>query len=391
MVSSCCSACSKCNRVDPADAVDICSARALCVDVSRAMCGEDCSCVIPRSAFGGYACAGWRASAWVGCRALVGQLRPMDMEQVVVATDTRGRSHDGAGMRPERFGPLSHLSLRPCPQALARFTATAMRRVRAIGAHLRPQPCAAEKAEVLADVREGAGTLTLNRPSALNALTAEMCRSLERHLRSWRAPGGEVRVVLLKSASGKAFSAGGDVKACSVDARASGEGPDVQFRAEYELMHWVRSSPVPQVALVDGVVMGCGAGLAINGAFRVVTERASFAMPEGAIGFFPDVGANWWLPRIPIPGAGCYIALTGVRLSAVDMICAGPAGEPGHLAPSPPPPPLRLQQWSHGLWQDKRHCRVRLSGPYLRAGRSFRLPQTPIVSIMVCVQTRTLT
>lgn len=178
--------------------------------------------------------------------------------------------------------------------------------------------------DVVADVAEGVGTIVLNRPEALNALSGRMCREIERHIRAWASPSSGVRLAVVRaSAGGRAFSAGGDVKDCSLDGRAGGEGPDAQFRAEYELMHWIRASPVPQVAFMDGITMGCGAGLAINGSYRVATERTVFAMPETSIGFFPDVGANWWLPRVTQPGAGLYVALTGNRLNASDLVHLG--------------------------------------------------------------------
>jgi enoyl-CoA hydratase len=94
------------------------------------------------------------------------------------------------------------------------------------------------------------------------------------------------------------------------------------FREEYRLNHLIHHYKKPYIALLDGVTMGGGVGLSIHGSIRVATERTLFAMPETAIGLFPDVGGSYFLPRLP-GGVGLYLALTGQRLTAADCLYAG--------------------------------------------------------------------
>lgn len=94
------------------------------------------------------------------------------------------------------------------------------------------------------------------------------------------------------------------------------------FREEYRLNNQIGSMAIPYVALLNGIVMGGGVGLSVHGAYRVATEKAVFAMPETAIGFFPDVGGSHFLPRLP-GKLGIYLALTGARLHGRDLFKAG--------------------------------------------------------------------
>jgi enoyl-CoA hydratase len=96
------------------------------------------------------------------------------------------------------------------------------------------------------------------------------------------------------------------------------------WRDEYELNTAIKHYPKPYVALIDGIVMGGGVGVSIHGSHRVAGDRYQFAMPEVGIGFFPDVGATWFLPRLP-GEIGTYCALTGERLKAADAVAAGVA------------------------------------------------------------------
>src|SRR6187455_1854998 len=175
--------------------------------------------------------------------------------------------------------------------------------------------------EILFDRRGTAGLVTLNRPQALNAVTLGMVRAFTRQLKEWQADPAVTRVVLT-AAGGRAFSAGGDIRAL-YDAGTSGRHDEMLafYSEEYVLNTTIKYYPKPYVALIDGIVMGGGVGLSVHGSHRVAGDRFSFAMPEVSIGFFPDVGATWFLPRLP-DELGAYCALTGERLGADDGVAA---------------------------------------------------------------------
>jgi enoyl-CoA hydratase len=175
--------------------------------------------------------------------------------------------------------------------------------------------------EILFERRGAAGLVTLNRPSALNAVTLGMVRAFTSQLKEWRDDPSITRIVLT-AAGGRAFSAGGDIRAL-YDAGTSGRyGEMLSFYGEeYVLNTMIKHYPKPYVALIDGIVMGGGVGLSVHGSHRVAGDRFSFAMPEVGIGFFPDVGATWFLPRLP-GELGVYCALTGERLNADDGVAA---------------------------------------------------------------------
>jgi enoyl-CoA hydratase len=166
------------------------------------------------------------------------------------------------------------------------------------------------------------GRLLLDRPRALNALDLPMIHRLGAALSTWRERP-EVHAVVVESASDRAFCAGGDIRAVRTHALA-GESADVErfFADEYALNAAIADFPKPYVALIDGICMGGGIGISVHGAIRVATEHAVFAMPETAIGFFPDIGATYILPRLP--GAlGLYLGLTGTRMTGADAVHAG--------------------------------------------------------------------
>lgn len=162
--------------------------------------------------------------------------------------------------------------------------------------------------------------VTLNRPAALNTLSLAIYRRFDPALAAWTADPS-VKAVVVRGAGGRAFSAGGDVVAIHA-ARAERGGQDDFFREEYALVRRVARFPKPYVALMDGITMGGGAGIAVNGRFPVATGRTLFAMPEVQIGLFPDVGATRFLNRAP-GRIGLYLALTGRRLGAADMLYGG--------------------------------------------------------------------
>lgn len=171
--------------------------------------------------------------------------------------------------------------------------------------------------------REGqAGTLLMNRPKALNALDLGMIRDFQRALDAW-TDDPSVRLAILEGAGGRAFCAGGDVRAVR-QAAVDGQREPVRafFAEEYAVNEGIARFPKPWVSLIDGVCMGGGIGLAIHNGPRVVTEHALLAMPETAIALFPDVGTSFVLPRLP--GAlGTWLALTGARMTGADNVHCG--------------------------------------------------------------------
>ena len=168
------------------------------------------------------------------------------------------------------------------------------------------------------------GVVTLNRPQALNAFTLEMYRRLDPVLRGWAADPA-VRVVVMRAAEGRAFCAGGDIRAIYEAGRGIAGDPALPadfFREEYRLIRAIHRFPKPYLAIIDGITMGGGAGVSVNGACRIATERTLFAMPETAIGLFPDVGATRFLNLCP-GRIGRYLGLTGARLGPADALYCG--------------------------------------------------------------------
>jgi enoyl-CoA hydratase len=181
-----------------------------------------------------------------------------------------------------------------------------------------------DSSDILFERRGAAGIVTLNRPKALNAVTHEMVRALGRQLQAWEHDAAVTRVVI-RAAGDRAFSAGGDIRALYELGRAGRQTEMLTFwRDEYPLNATIKRYPKPYVALIDGIVMGGGVGISVNGSHRVAGDRFSFAMPEVGIGFFPDVGATWFLPRLP-GELGTWVGLTGDRLKAADAVSAGVA------------------------------------------------------------------
>lgn len=181
---------------------------------------------------------------------------------------------------------------------------------------------------------------TLDRPNSLHALSFSMVNDLLAALRTW-GNLDTVRAVVLKGAkipSGKkSFCAGGDVVRKSLYQIISyiiyfyflykidlfnGKGrvrDQCEFlKREYALNHFISTFPKPIISVLDGFVFGGGAGLSIHGQFRIATENTVFAMPETAIGFWPDIGASFFLPRLE-GGLGYYLGLTGTRLKGQDV------------------------------------------------------------------------
>jgi enoyl-CoA hydratase len=171
--------------------------------------------------------------------------------------------------------------------------------------------------------RQGrAGLITLNRPAVLNALTLPMIRGLQAALDHHLADP-EVGAIVLRSASPRAFCAGGDMRRIR-ELSLAGEFEQIAafFTEEYALNLAIAQCAKPYVALIDGIAMGGGLGLSVHGRYRVVSEHAMLAMPETAIGFIPDVGASHFLSRMD-PAVGMWLALTGSRVDAAQAVAAG--------------------------------------------------------------------
>ena len=166
------------------------------------------------------------------------------------------------------------------------------------------------------------GYLTLDRPESLNALDRGMIDALAEGLAAHEADGA-VEIVVVRSTSERAFCAGGDMKRLRelvLEERL--EEFDDFFRAEYALNLAIARCPKPYVALLDGIAMGGGIGISVHGSHRVATERASLAMPEVRIGFFPDVGASHFLPRLP-DRAGWWLGLTAEPVRGTEAVATG--------------------------------------------------------------------
>ncbi|WJF88927.1 enoyl-CoA hydratase/isomerase family protein [Paraburkholderia bonniea] len=195
--------------------------------------------------------------------------------------------------------------------------------------------------EVSVYVANRIGFIELNRPGALNALTPAMIRTMHAALEQWRSDP-EVLALVVRSQHARAFCAGGDIR-LMYEAHQRGDVDAIEqfFIAEYRLNHAIFTYPKPYLALMQGVVMGGGMGIALGaaqtGGVRVVTSSTRMAMPETRIGLFPDVGASWFLARTP--GAiGRYLAVTGETIDGASAITAGladlwldDAGLPGLL------------------------------------------------------------
>lgn len=179
-------------------------------------------------------------------------------------------------------------------------------------------------------VGNGVGEIILDRPKALNALDQTMVDDMFPILTDW-ADDPAIELVLVTSASDRAFCAGGDIRAIR-DAAVAGDNAAVTryFSAEYELDQLVAEYPKPYVSLIDGAAMGGGLGISVHGEVRVVSEKAMIAMPETAIGFMPDIGSTYFLPRLPA-GVGLWLGLTGARVRGADAVAVGLAT---HFVPS---------------------------------------------------------
>ncbi len=172
------------------------------------------------------------------------------------------------------------------------------------------------EAEVITRIDGAVGRITLNRPAALHALTTDMCRLMTDALLAWRADE-TVEAVIIDHAGERGFCAGGDIRMLAESGKGDGSAAREFWLIEYRLNDLLFNYAKPVVAVMDGITMGGGVGLAMPAKFRIATERTTFAMPETGIGLFPDVGGGWFLPRLR-DHAGLWLALTGARIKAAD-------------------------------------------------------------------------
>lgn len=175
--------------------------------------------------------------------------------------------------------------------------------------------------EVLTAVEGKAGRIRLNRPRALHALNQAMCATMLEAVEAWRGDAA-VEIVLIDHAEGRGFCAGGDVRRAAESGKGDGVEARAFFATEYRLNHRLFTYAKPVVAFMDGVVMGGGVGISQPARFRIATENTLFAMPETAIGLFPDVGGGWYLSRLP-GRIGQYLALTGARIGGAECHALG--------------------------------------------------------------------
>lgn len=175
-----------------------------------------------------------------------------------------------------------------------------------------------DEPEIIARIEGRAGRITLNRPRALNALSTGMCQGVIDALLPWRNDPA-VEIVIIDHAGDRGFCAGGDIRVVSESGAGDGRLARDFFTAEYRMNELMFRYQKPIAAFMDGVTMGGGVGISMPGRYRIATERTVWAMPEGDIGFFPDVGEGWYLPRLP-GHVGKWLGLTGARLKAADLM-----------------------------------------------------------------------
>ncbi len=184
--------------------------------------------------------------------------------------------------------------------------------------------------DIITRMEGHAGIISLNRPSALHALTLEMVHAMTDALLKWRS-SPDVKCVIIEHADGRGFCAGGDIAFLRNSALTDGgESARKFFHDEYQLNHLLFTYPKPVVAFMDGITMGGGVGISQPAKFRVATENTRFAMPETGIGLFPDVGGGWYLSRLE-GRVGQFLALTGARIAGSGCLSLGLAT---HYVPS---------------------------------------------------------
>ena len=173
--------------------------------------------------------------------------------------------------------------------------------------------------EIIFLEKNNTGIIKLNRPKALNALNIDMAKIFSEKLQEWNENANIQRVLLI--GEGKHFCAGGDVKSLYLTKNENNFKEEF-FRIEYKLNYLISQFKKEYLSIWNGVVMGGGVGLSIYGDHRMATDNTKFAMPETSIGFFPDVGASYFLSNLP-KNVGKFIGLTGQILEVNDLIYLG--------------------------------------------------------------------
>ena len=167
-----------------------------------------------------------------------------------------------------------------------------------------------------------AGRITLQRPDALNALTYDMCLSIETAIDAWRDDDA-ISLVILDAEGERAFCAGGDIAKLYDTGRAGDFAYGRAFWAdEYHLNAKIFTYPKPIVSFLQGFTMGGGVGIGCHGTHRIVGDSSQISMPECGIGLVPDVGGSLMLALAP-GRLGEYLGITGARMNASDAIHAG--------------------------------------------------------------------
>jgi enoyl-CoA hydratase len=175
--------------------------------------------------------------------------------------------------------------------------------------------------DIITRIEGHAGIISLNRPSALHALTLDMVHAMMAALLTWKK-SRKVKCVIIDHAEGRGFCAGGDIAFLRESALKDGKAGQQFFHDEYQLNHLLFTYPKPVVAFMDGICMGGGVGISQPVKFRVATENTRFAMPETGIGLFPDVGGGWYLSRLE-GRVGPFLALTGARMDGAECLELG--------------------------------------------------------------------
>lgn len=177
--------------------------------------------------------------------------------------------------------------------------------------------------QIISRVTGNLGHITLNRPKALNALTQEMVDEITRLLVAWEGDD-TIGAVLIDGAGDRAFCAGGDVILLHDSGKAGDDRASNFWRTEYALNDLIHRYSKPYITLIDGFVMGGGVGLSVHGQHRIAGDNTVFAMPETGIGYFPDVGGTYFLPRLGLD-VGQWLGLTGARLKTAEAVSLGVA------------------------------------------------------------------
>ena len=178
--------------------------------------------------------------------------------------------------------------------------------------------------EIETDNGSKIGHIILNSPETLNSLTLAMVEGISKQLKDWEKRNN-LKAVLIEGAGEKAFCAGGDIRALydsMIESPKKSMYAEEFFEKEYRLDYQIHKYPKPVISILDGIVMGGGAGLMLGSHYRVCTERTRFAMPEIGVGLFPDVGFTFFINKLP-EGLGKYMMLTATNLKAADTQFCG--------------------------------------------------------------------